>query len=330
MEYSKILDLTGKEGKLIESTVGNACSTLRLIVNKQCQLACGWCYQEGIDHAHSTPELSAETFIRVARIGKRRGFTNVNYSGGEPLLYTDLFRLEREIAAQGFHSYVTTNGVAIEQTGAAEQWKDIPNHEVHVSVNTLDDAEYRNITRRNFLASVLRGLSQLVDAKVPVKLNTVVSSEADWARIKRILDYSGERDLTVKLLGIHDTEQKPFSQKAVAEMLLRHGAEHVTTGEGTGVNYGYEQFIVDRTRVHVLDMIYGGGCCDKFRMEQCGEGIRYPRIIYTGEVNPCLHQTIGKISNESSDQQIEDILEKAKQFLRSLSVPPFHLDARAT
>ena len=77
----------------------------------------------------------------------------------------------------------------------------------------------------------------------------------------------------------------------------------------------------------VLNMLYGGSCCDRFKSGQCGEGIRYPRVVYTGEVKPCLHWGSGIINNDSSDLEIGDILEKAKQFIRGLSTKPYTLDS---
>lgn len=327
MEYREITEMRGPEGKLVGSVVENACSTLRMILNKQCQLACSWCYREGIDHGNAEEVLSPDTFVRVVQAAKSQGFKSVNFSGGEPLLYPDLFRVQREASKNGMQSYVTTNGVAIEQSGAVEQWKTIPDQEVHVSLNTVDEEEYRSITGRRVLQSVLRGISQLVAAHIPVKLNCVVPSEAEWPKIKRVIDYAGNMGLTLKLLGVHDAEQPSFSQRAVGEMLLKNGAEHAASSCGGGINYGYEQFIVGQTRVHVLDMVYGGGCCERFRSDHCGEGIRYPRVVYTGEIRPCLHQSMGHICDESPDAEIARILGEAKQFLCKLSILPFHLDS---
>src|SRR3989338_5706666 len=101
--------------KMAGQITNNACSTLRFIVNKECQLKCVWCYEEGVDHKQSRKSLSADTFIRIAQVGKNYGFTKVNFSGGEPLLHPDLFRIQREIAVSGIQTYVTTNGVLIDR-----------------------------------------------------------------------------------------------------------------------------------------------------------------------------------------------------------------------
>ena len=110
-------------------------------------------------------------------------------------------------------------------------------------------------------------------------------------------------------------------------MLLREGDEHSDSSSGGGANYGYEQFTLGSAKIHVLNMLYGGGCCDRFQTEECGEGIRYPRVIYTGEVKPCLHLGIGSINNNSSDLEIGGILVAARQFIRKLGVEPYTLDS---
>lgn len=327
MEYQELKHPSLEEGALLNSITDSACSTIRLVVNKACQLACTWCYEEGIDHKNSKKVLTPETFVRVGAVASKRGFSTMTFSGGEPLLYPDLFRIQKSAADNGMKTYVTTNGVSIERSNAVEQWKNIPNHEVHISLNTVDEKEYRSITRRGLLKNVLRGITRLVDAGIPLKFNTVVSSESDWPKVKKVIDFAGEIGVVVKLLGVHDAQQQPFFQKNVAEMILKNGAEYVARSEGGEVNYGYEQFLVNKTRVHVLDMIYGGGCCDRFQADQCGEGIRYPRIVYTGEVKPCLHQGIGSISNESSDLEIANLLEESRRYIRNLAQKPFYLDS---
>ena len=325
MQYRKISLPTLEERSLTESITDSACSTLRLVVNKACQLRCSWCYQEGMDHNSVKPILTPDTFIRIGDIAAENGFSKMTFSGGEPLLYPDLFRVQAAAAANGMKTYVTTNAVSIDGSDAVEQWNNIPNHEVHVSVNTLDEEEYRKITGRHLLKHALKGISLLRDAHIPMKINTVVSSPNDWPRVKRVIDFAGEQETVVKLLGTHDTDSL-FHQKEVAEMLLSHGAEHIATSATGDVNYGYEQFLVDKTRVHVLDMLYGGGCCDRFFSGQCGEGVRYPRITYSGDIRPCLHKSIGKISNESSDSEIRDLLIKSQRFIRNTARVPFFLD----
>lgn len=315
-----------KHSSLINNITNNATSTLRVVVNRECTLNCKWCYKEGVDHDNSIPTLTADTFIRAIRIAKDQGYDKINFTGGEPLIYPYLYRIVKEADDLGLKTYVTTNGTVM---GGIEldKWTALKNHEFHVSLHTTNKKEFKDISGEDMHDNVIKGIIALREQEIPFKLNVVVTSKADWPRIRSVLDFAKELNLIVKLLGVHDCSViESMPQKAVGEMLLDNGAEYVKRSSGGSVNYGYSQYDYQGTRVHVLNMLYGGGCCDRYKKGFCGEGIRYPRIIYTGEVKPCLHKTVGVIRNNSTNEEIGGLLGASKDFLNGLSKLPYTID----
>ncbi|MFH0860740.1 MAG: radical SAM protein [Candidatus Altiarchaeota archaeon] len=312
--------------KIIDHITENACSTLRIVINKECTLRCKWCYKEGIDHEKNTSQLSTNTYVKAIRVAHDTGFTKVNFTGGEPLLYPDLAKIAHEVEQLGMKSYVTTNATVM--TGIDwNTWKKLKSHEFHVSVNTIDAQEFQDICGEDMVANVLQAVAYLLDSKIPVKLNTVVSSEDDWSRVAKVIDYAAEKKLIVKLLGVHDVNTfKSMSQREVAEMIVKNGAKHVRTSEGRENNYGYDQYTLNGALVHVLNMIYGGGCCDRYKTGQCGEGIRYPRLVYNGEIKPCLHVTTAIITDKSTKKEIREKLTETQKYVQTISRSPYYLD----
>ena len=315
------------EYKVIEHITDNACSTLRIVINKECTLNCEWCYKEGIDHNCSKPRLTIKTLIRCIKLAKKSGFTKINFTGGEPLLYPNLFKIVKAADIIGLNTYVTTNATLFAGINLKD-WTSLKNHEFHITLNTIDNKEFIRISKEDMLENVLRGIKALLAHDIPLKFNTVVTSEKDWPRIKKVLDFARRFKITVKLLGVHDsTFFKSMPQRNVAKMLLDKGARYVGTSTGKAANYGYEQYILNGTRVHVLNMVYGGGCCERYRLGLCGEGIRYPRLVYTGEIKPCLHKSIGIIKNDSTDKEIIDLLRASQNHIQRISSEPYLLDS---
>ena len=313
--------------KIAAHITENAETTLRIVINKECTLRCRWCYKEGLEHEKKKPELSTRTFRRAIRAAYDAGFRKVNFTGGEPLMFPELIDVVEQADSLGMKSYVTTNGTVLAGIDW-DRWKKLRHNEFHVTLNAIDSDDFSDICGQDLAANVLKGVDFLLEHKIPMKFNTVVSSDEDWPRIAKILDYVAGKKVAVKLLGVHDAGSvSPMSQADVARMVVKRGGEHVRTSEGVDNNFGYDQYSINGALVHVLNMVYGGGCCDRFKNGLCGEGIRYPRLVYNGEIKPCLHVTTSKISDESKKEEIIEKLYDAKMYIRGLSKHPYKIES---
>src|SRR5213594_2999501 len=58
-------------------------------VSYRCPLHCVYCYNP-IDYASYGEEMSTEDWLRVLRQGRELGATQLGFSGGEPLMRSDL------------------------------------------------------------------------------------------------------------------------------------------------------------------------------------------------------------------------------------------------
>ena len=81
---------------------------LRLRVTQNCNLRCGFCYQEGFHTKHESGHLSLDEWRRV--LSKLPRWTIIDITGGEPFLAPGFPKLLELILGMGFKTSLITNG----------------------------------------------------------------------------------------------------------------------------------------------------------------------------------------------------------------------------
>jgi cyclic pyranopterin phosphate synthase len=118
--------------------------------------------------------LSFEEIAQFVRIVAPLGIDKIRLTGGEPLLRRDLPRLVAMLAPiPGIKDIgVTTNGLLLAQQ--AQSLYDAGLRRINISLDTLDPARFRQITRRDGLEHVIAGIMAAKRAGFdPVKINAV-------------------------------------------------------------------------------------------------------------------------------------------------------------
>jgi cyclic pyranopterin phosphate synthase len=120
--------------------------------------------------------MNVEEVIRLVSCFVDLGISKIRFTGGEPLLRHDLCELVEAVSRFPEISDVSlsTNGTLLDRF--AVQLKKSGLSRVNISLDTLDRAKFRKITRFGRLESVLSGIEAAVVAGLsPVKLNVVVA-----------------------------------------------------------------------------------------------------------------------------------------------------------
>jgi cyclic pyranopterin phosphate synthase len=150
---------------------------------------------EGMDWLPRNEILTFEEIDHLAGIFANLGIRTIRLTGGEPLARRDLHRLVAMLADRGFEDIaMTTNGAML--AAHAHALAEAGLHRVNVSVDSLLRHRFAEITRRDALDHVLRGL-QAADAAglSPIKVNCVVvagtneDEVVDFARLARDTGY---------------------------------------------------------------------------------------------------------------------------------------------
>jgi cyclic pyranopterin phosphate synthase len=155
---------------------GRAIRDVRLSVTDRCGFRCRYCMPaEGMRWLERTDLLSFEEIERLVRVLVQMGVRDVRLTGGEPLVRRDLPRLVAMLAAipELGELALTTNGYQLERDAGALVAAGITRF--NVSVDSLQRERFSQMTRRDALAQVLRGLEVLAGYPEahPIKVNAV-------------------------------------------------------------------------------------------------------------------------------------------------------------
>ena len=155
---------------------GRLIGDLRVSVTDRCNFRCQYCMPaEGLPWLERAEILTFEEITRVVALFASLGVSDVRLTGGEPLVRRDFPKLAGMLAEiEDIDDLsVTTNGFLLERD--AERLVAAGINRFNVSVDSLQRDRFYELTRRDALPQVLRGLETLAafpDAH-PIKVNAV-------------------------------------------------------------------------------------------------------------------------------------------------------------
>jgi cyclic pyranopterin phosphate synthase len=155
---------------------GRRISDVRVSVTDRCNFRCQYCMPaEGLPWLERDDVLTFEEIVRLVGLLADMGVGDVRLTGGEPLVRRDFPRLAAMLAAvPGVEDLsVTTNGYLLERD--AEKLVRAGVNRFNVSIDSLQRDRFFEMTRRDALPRVLRGLEALAQHPEahPIKVNAV-------------------------------------------------------------------------------------------------------------------------------------------------------------
>ena len=182
---------------------GRPITDLRVSVTDRCNFRCKYCMPaEGMPWLDRSEVLSFEEIERLVRILVRLGITDVRLTGGEPLARREFPRLVSMLRAiEGIRDLsVTTNGYLLERDAAA--LVDAGIDRVNVSVDSLARDRFHEITRRDALPQVLRGIEAIAayEQVRPIKINAVAMRDFTELEVYRFAELARSTDYQVRFI----------------------------------------------------------------------------------------------------------------------------------
>ncbi len=176
-------------------------SYLRVSLTDRCNYRCVYCMPEaGVDLVPKADVLTFEEVERLVRVMMRFGVRRVRLTGGEPTVRKDVVELVERLARLGLDDLaMTTNGERLVELAAPLRRAGLSR--LNVSVDTLDDAKFRAVTRRGNLDRVLTGIEMArAVGFVGTKLNAVVMGGVNDDDVPALCDYAWRRDLVPRFI----------------------------------------------------------------------------------------------------------------------------------
>jgi len=155
---------------------GREIKSVRVSVTDKCNFRCTYCMPaEGLEWLGRAEILSFEEIARLVAVLARLGVDEVRLTGGEPLVRRDLPLLVEMLAhTDGVRDLsLTTNGVLLDRLAGPLVKAGL--QRLNVSLDSLNHVRFAEITRRDALDAVLRGLEEAerYPELRPIKVNCV-------------------------------------------------------------------------------------------------------------------------------------------------------------
>jgi GTP 3',8-cyclase len=184
---------------------GRAVSYLRVSVTDRCDFRCVYCMSENMTFLPKRDLLTLEELDRVCSVFVEKGVRKLRITGGEPLVRRDIMTLfgslSRHLESGALDELtVTTNGSQLARFAGDLAACGV--RRINVSLDTLDPAKFRQITRWGDLGRVMAGLDAAQAAGLRVKINAVALKGVNDDEIPHLLDWAHGRGMGLTLIEV--------------------------------------------------------------------------------------------------------------------------------
>ena len=184
---------------------GRTISYLRVSVTDRCDLRCFYCMSEDMTFLPKADLLTLEELDRLCSAFVAKGVRKLRLTGGEPLVRRNVMSLVRSLSRHlptGAlrELTMTTNGTQLARF--ASELRDCGVRRINVSLDTLDEAKFRAITRWGELDKVLAGIEAARAAGLSVKINAVALKNLNEDEIPALIAWAHGKGMAVTLIEV--------------------------------------------------------------------------------------------------------------------------------
>ena len=188
--------------KKLVDRFGRSISYLRISVTDRCDFRCVYCMADVMTFLPRQELLSLEEIDRLASAFVARGVRKLRLTGGEPLVRRNIMwlieSLSRHLGKGLDELTLTTNGSQLERY--ADSLADCGVVRLNVSLDTLDAAKFRTITRIGDFSQVMQGIDAADRAGLKIKINTVALRDVNEDEIVDMIGWSHGRGFDLTLI----------------------------------------------------------------------------------------------------------------------------------
>jgi len=184
---------------------GRRISYLRVSVTDRCDFRCVYCMAEDMTFLPKADLLTLEELDRLCSVFITKGVRKLRLTGGEPLVRRNVMSLIRSLSRHlGSGALdeltLTTNGSQLQRF--AQELAECGVRRLNVSLDTLDAAKFRDITRWGDLDKVLAGIDAAQAAGLHIKINAVALKGVNDEEIPALLDWAHGRGMDLTLIEV--------------------------------------------------------------------------------------------------------------------------------
>lgn len=292
----------------MKDTFGREITYLRLSVTDKCNLRCRYCMpEEGVCRKQHDEMLTEEEMVTAIEAAASLGVTKLRITGGEPLVKKNILSICRRCAAvPGIREVcLTTNGILLPEM--AVPLREAGVRRINLSLDTLCESKYADMTRLGSLAGALRGLDAALSAGFDkVKVNAVLIGGFNDGEIPALSELTRRYPVDVRFIELMPMVDGGFGPDSFLPcgIVLERLPQLVSIG-GNGT-----------ARLYRLPGAKGNiGLISPLSDHFCGRCNRL-RLTADGKLKPCLH------SGAEYPVKGLDRAGIAEQFIRAVEAKP--------
>jgi GTP 3',8-cyclase len=184
---------------------GRTITYLRVSVTDRCDLRCFYCMSEDMTFLPKADLLTLEELDRLCSAFIAKGVRKLRLTGGEPLVRRNVMSLVRSLSrhlSSGALNELTltTNGSQLARY--ADELRDCGVRRINVSLDTLDAAKFRAITRWGDIDKVLAGIEAARSAGLAVKINAVALKGLNEEEIPSLMEWAHGKGMGLTLIEV--------------------------------------------------------------------------------------------------------------------------------
>ena len=182
-----------------------AITYLRVSVTDRCDFRCVYCMSENMTFLPKKELLTLEELDRMCSAFIGMGVEKLRITGGEPLVRRGIMNffksMTRHLESGALKELtLTTNGSQLEKYAADLYAAGV--RRVNISLDTLDEQKFADITRWGRLPQVLRGIDAAQSAGLRVKINTVALKGFNEDELFRLTEWCAVRDMDMTWIEV--------------------------------------------------------------------------------------------------------------------------------
>ncbi|MEB8433112.1 GTP 3',8-cyclase MoaA [Cocleimonas sp. KMM 6892] len=260
---------------------GRQVTYVRLSVTDRCDLRCVYCMSEDMTFVPREQLLTLEEMSRIGKAFVELGVNKIRISGGEPLTRRNILTVFESLGElDGLKDLtITTNATLLEKY--AQPLKDAGVTRINVSLDTLNEARFKKITRIGKLEKTMAGIDAALKVGFQkVKLNSVIMKDYNDDEINALVEFVRERGMDISFIeemplgeiGDHDRAETYFSSDKILSK-LQESYELTATDETTGGPAKYFRFNDSDSRIGFISPHSHNFCDDCNRVRVTAEGM---------------------------------------------------------
>ena len=266
--------------KTLIDPFGRTVDYLRVSVTDRCDFRCTYCMAEEMTFTPKSQLLSLEETSLIVDAFIELGVKKIRITGGEPLIRRDVDKLLKRVNRKRILTdyAITTNGNRLDQF--AKTLKAAGIQRINISLDTLDEAKFKVLTRTGDLKQVLKGIDcAIAEGFKKIKLNAVILKGQNDDDIISLIHFALHKGIDISFIeemplgntDAHNRDEAFFSSDQI-RLKIKETFDLTPSPYKTGGPSRYWEIKGHRTKVGFISPHSHNFCGDCNRVRLTAEG----------------------------------------------------------